>query len=282
MIGLPTEQRLGEAQYAELVARVQASVAAFVPPGASVLVLSRGDAALTELPGLAAAHFPQDASGDYAGHHPADSADATARLQTLQRRGAEYLVIPATARWWLKFYVGFAEHLASHCELIADVPDACLIYGLGRRDAPEALGDAALQPPRASIEQMRDYLENLISTDRRVAVLETDEQLAAALAPMHATALAGEELEREDGELRREGERSARDGQEPERGSERPLLGLTRLARRGVDYLVVPRSADDWLRRHPDVTAGIEARCRKVADQRHLCRVFELRRLRTA
>jgi hypothetical protein len=282
VIGPPAGQRLGEAQYAELVARVRATVAASVPPGASVLVLSRGDATLTEIPGLAAAHFPQDASGDYAGHHPADSADATARLQALQRRGAEYLVIPATARWWLKFYVGFAEHLASHCELIADVPDACLIYGLGRRDAPEALGDAALQPPRASIEQMRDYLENLISTDRRVAVLETGEQLAAALAPMQAAALAGEDLEREGGELRGEREQPARNGQQPQRESERPLPGLTRLAERGVDYLVVPRSADEWLQQRPDVAARIEARCRKVADQRHLCRVFELRRSRAA
>jgi hypothetical protein len=263
MIEIQPESRLDESQYAELVARVHEGVAATLPAGASVLIVSKGDPTLVAIPGLAAAHFPQDGSGGYAGHHPADSVAATAQLQQLRRRGAQYLVIPATARWWLKFYAGFAEHLAGHCELLADVPNACLIYRLGRQEAPEALDDAALQPPRASIEQMRDYLENLISTDGRIAVLEAGEPLAGALAPMPAAALAGEELERECDELAD--------------GRERPPSGLRRLLAGEVDYLVVPRSADEWLRRRPLIAAGIEARCRKLADQRHLCRVFEVR-----
>jgi hypothetical protein len=41
---------LGEAEYAELVERIHAAVAASVPPGASVLVLSKGDAALLAMP----------------------------------------------------------------------------------------------------------------------------------------------------------------------------------------------------------------------------------------
>lgn len=250
---------LGEVEYAELVARVHATVTASVPPGASVLVVSKGDAALVEIPGLAAAHFPQDASGDYAGYHPRDSTDATAQLRRLHLRGAEYLVIPATGRWWLKFYGGFAEHLASHCELVADVADACLIYGLGRRGAQ--IRDIDCARPQASIEQMRDYLENLIPKDTQVAVLETGAELAPALAPVQAAAVGGEELER---------------------GSDEPLSRLAWLAQDGVDYLVVPRLADEWLDGRPELVSDIESRCRKIADQRHLCRVYDLTQLRAA
>jgi hypothetical protein len=252
------DKSLAAAEYAELVSRVQAQVMAAVPPGGAVLVVSKGDAALVDMPGLAAAHFPQDSSGGYAGHHPRDSAAAIAQLQELHRQGAKYLVIPATARWWLDYYSAFAEHLAVHGESMSDVGDACLIYELGRRVA-EPLGGEALARPQASIDQMRDYLENLISTETSVVVLEAGVAVAASLAPVRAAGFATDEL------------RLIGDGS---------LTALRRLAEGGAEYLVVPRSADEWLERHADVTADIEASCRKVADQRHLCRVFALTGLR--
>jgi hypothetical protein len=254
MTALPAGNgRLGEAEYAELVARVRAAVAASVPPGASVLVLSKGDEALVAIPGVAAAHFPQDGAGGYAGYHPRDGAEAVAQLQRLGRGGAEYLVIPVTGRWWLEFYAGFADFLAGHCELVADVGDACLVYRLGS-GAPSALGDVAYARPQGSMEQIRDYLENLLSTDTHIAVLETGQQLAGALAPVPAASLSSRELEAGDDRL----------------------PALTHLAARGIGYLVVPRAADQWLDAHPQLAAGIEGRCRKLADQRHLCRVYEL------
>jgi hypothetical protein len=247
--------RLGTAEYADLVARVQATVAEHVPPGSSVLVVSKGDAALVELPGLAAAHFPQDASGAYAGHHPHDSAAATNELEELRRHGAEYLVLPATARWWLDFYEGFAAHLANHAELVADVPDACLVFGLGRRALPHE-GQPVAERPRASVEQIRDYLENLVDEGAAVAVLEAEGGIAHALAPIPAAGMRLAELDERE-----------------------PLRDLRRAALAGADYLVVPRSADDWLGEHEDVEAEIEESCRKVADQRYLCRVYELSEL---
>ena len=104
--------RLGTVEYAELVTRVHEAVRANLPPGASLLVLSKGDTALVEIPGFSAAHFPQDSSGAYAGHHPSDSTAAIAALEHLSRRGSQYLVIPTTALWWLDFYTEFAQHLA--------------------------------------------------------------------------------------------------------------------------------------------------------------------------
>jgi hypothetical protein len=250
---------LGEAEYAELVGRIHSAVAASVPPGASVLVVSKGDAALLAMPGFSAAHFPQDQAGDYAGHHPRDSAAATAELERLRRHGAEYLVIPATARWWLDFYGEFAAHLANHGEVVADLSEACLIYGLGRV-GEDAGGVPAITKPVASVDQMRDYLEKLISTDSGVVLFDATDEALGALAPLRVRGLAPEELGTE---------------------SDEDLLGaLRRHAEAGADYLVVPRSADEWLERHVEPATELETACRKIADQRHLCRVFELEGLR--
>jgi len=247
--------RLGQSEYAELVSRVQSAVAEHVPPGSSVLVVSKGDAALVELPGVSAAHFPQDAGGGYAGHHPHDSASATAQLEELRRHGAEYLVLPATSRWWLDFYGDFAGHLVNHGELVADLPEACLIYGLGRSVQPAA-GPPLTARPRATLAQVRDYLESLFAEEAKLVVLEADGGVAEALAPLRATGLRVAELAVED-----------------------PLRSLQRSARSGAEYLVVPRAADEWLAEHAEVATEIEEGCRKVADQRHLCRVYELTEL---
>jgi hypothetical protein len=244
--------QLGSAEYSELVGRIQAAVAQHVPPGSSVLVVSKGDAALVEMPGIAAAHFPQGASGGYAGHHPHDSATATAELEELRRRGAEYLVLPATARWWLDFYGGFATHLATHGELVADVEDACLIFGLGRQPQAHA-GSPVVVRPRASVEQLRDFLQNLVEEDMGLAVLEVEGGVAPALAPLRTKGLLVGELS----------------------GGE-TLRSLRRAVLAGAEYLVVPHVAEEWLAEHQEVAVEIEENCRTVADQRHLCRVFEL------
>jgi hypothetical protein len=243
-------ERLGPTEYAELVGRVHSTVAACVPPGASLLMVSKGDAALLELPGHRAAHFPQDGAGEYAGHHPRDSVAATAELERLRRGGAEYLVIPATASWWLDHYREFARHLANHGEVVANTPDACLIYELGRLGG-HAGSVPELVEPRASVDQIRDFLENLIPTDSRVVVLDMGDGVAAQLAPLKATALGGG-------------------------GGERRLGALEREISAGAEYLVVPRSADEWLEEHAELGAELEALYAKLADQRHLCRVFAL------
>jgi hypothetical protein len=242
---------LGEVEYADLVSRVRASIAGAIPPSASVLVISKGDPALVAMPGIAASHFPQDDAGGYAGHHPHDSDVAIAEIEELRRHGAEYLVIPATARWWLDHYENFARHLATHGDLIADDPASCLIYRLGKGGQDAAALSSAAEPG-VSIEQMRDFLENLIEADAELAVLEANGGVASALAPLHAVSVHGD------------------------------LSQLRQLADGGADYLVVPRTDDDLLDRHAELNASIEASCRKIADQRHLCRVFDLEGLREA
>lgn len=244
-------RQLGPIEYAELVVRVRDAVSRSVPPGASLLVISKGDPKLLEMPGRSAAHFPQDSAGGYSGHHPFDSATAIAEIEQLRRGGAEYLVIPATARWWLDYYDGLARHLANHGTQVTDQADCCLIYALGQlgTDARPATAERS----GASIEQVRDFLQRLIPADATVVVLEGTDGEAGALAPLSAVGLpvaAGAE----EGALLRELRRHAV----------------------AADYLVVPRSSDDWMDAHPAVACEIEGDFRKVADQRHLCRVFAL------
>jgi hypothetical protein len=247
--------QLDPARYAELVRRMRSAICETLPAEVRVAVISRGDAALLDLPGVSATHFPQDAAGEYAGHHPPSSTDAITHLEQLRDGGVEYLAIPDTARWWLEHYDGFAEHLSNRAELVSDLPGVCVIFRLGRRMA-EARGAGETSLQDASIAQMRDYLEHLISTDAHIAVLEpVPRSLADSLGPLRATGLPlGEPHAAEDG-LRAE---------------------LERLAAAGTEYLVVPREADQWLSARADVEAEIRRRCRLLADQRHLCRVFEL------
>lgn len=127
--------RLG---YRHLVERIRAAVAESVPAGASVLVVSRGDRELVRVPERRAAHFPQAAGGAYLGHHPGDSAEAVAQLEELRNGGAEYLVLPSTAYWWLDHYEGFAAHLRERYP-VADL-GVCSVYELAGDRSAELMG----------------------------------------------------------------------------------------------------------------------------------------------
>ena len=97
--------------YRRLLRRLPEAVARVVPAGATVLVVSRGDDELLQLPGVRAWHFPRDPDGRYAGHHPADGVEAVARLEELRTAGAGFLVIPEPSLWWLDHYPEFRRHL---------------------------------------------------------------------------------------------------------------------------------------------------------------------------
>jgi len=101
-------------RYEREAQHLREAVIATVPDGATVLVVSRGDEGLLDLDGRRARHFPQDPEGGWAGHHPADSAEAIRHLEQLRDGGARYLVVPPTYRWWLRHYDAFREHLDSN------------------------------------------------------------------------------------------------------------------------------------------------------------------------
>jgi hypothetical protein len=116
--------------YAALVAQVRATAESEVPEGAHVLVVSRGDPELLHLRGRTAGHFPQGASGEWAGFYPADGAAAVGHLTQLLDQGYEFLVFPSYSRWWLDYYADLAQLLECSGRLVHHGP-ACTIFQLG-------------------------------------------------------------------------------------------------------------------------------------------------------
>ena len=119
-----------ERRYRDAVERVRAQVGATVPEGGRLLIVSRGDEALLRLGRHEAGHFPQSPTGLYAGHYPVDGAAAVAHLEELRAAGAQYLVIPAEASWWLEHYRELRELLEREGELLAGDPEVARVYAL--------------------------------------------------------------------------------------------------------------------------------------------------------
>jgi GT2 family glycosyltransferase len=118
-------------RYRSLLGKLRGVAQAELPSSATVVVISKGDEELLDLGVRRAWHFPQDARGGYAGHYPDSSSTAIAQLEELRNRGAEYLLVPATASWWLDRYPEFGQHLRSSYSLLVDDSEVCSIYSLG-------------------------------------------------------------------------------------------------------------------------------------------------------
>jgi hypothetical protein len=122
-------KRLPRERYDQLIHRIREVVEGVVPVGATVAVVSKGDEALLQLAGRQGWHFPRTDDGTYAGYYPADSATAIAHLEAMRAAGAEYLVFPATAFWWLEHYADFRQYLDQHCQTL-QTNECCRIYEL--------------------------------------------------------------------------------------------------------------------------------------------------------
>jgi GT2 family glycosyltransferase len=163
-------RQLGEARYAELVERVRNLVETTVPSGATTLVVSKGDEKLIDLPGHRGCHFPGAPDGGYRGYYPAGDEDAIAHLEGLRSAGAEYLVFPSTALWWLDHYARFAAHLRERYATAAYEYDTGIVFELGGRLEPSVVA-------------------NLIPTTSRIAVSTNFTADLAALADYDAVQL---------------------------------------------------------------------------------------------
>jgi GT2 family glycosyltransferase len=85
-------------------------------------------------------YFPQTDSGACAGFYPSDSLGAMAQLEAVRARGADYLLFPAEALWWLDFYSAFAEYLDRNYHLVAHREGLCSLYSLQERSPDDDRG----------------------------------------------------------------------------------------------------------------------------------------------
>jgi GT2 family glycosyltransferase len=119
----PSSHRLA---YRQMVQRLREMIWTHLPPDATVLVISKGDDDLVRLFGRRGWHFPQDERGVYAGYYPANGQAAVAHLEVLRARGAEYLVIPSPAAWWLDSYPEFRAHLEARYPVVRQDGDGAV------------------------------------------------------------------------------------------------------------------------------------------------------------
>jgi hypothetical protein len=100
-----------------------------------VLVVSKGDDDLLDLNGRRGQHFPQGEDGGYSGFHPASDEDAIDHLESLRRRGAEFLLIPESASWWLAHYRDFHRHLTERYSVALSEDGVGTLFALRHADA---------------------------------------------------------------------------------------------------------------------------------------------------
>jgi len=123
-----------------LIERIRSSLAECIPADSTIAVVSRGDDALLDLGGPTAWHFPITSDGRWAGHYPANIAAAVAQVEAVRLAGAEYLLLPEPAFWWLDHYSGLRDHLLRYGDEVARTADLRL-YRLTR--SPGSAGEAA-------------------------------------------------------------------------------------------------------------------------------------------
>ncbi len=149
------DRRRGEPtnQYDTLIERIRIVVESTLPQHTCVVVVSKGDEKLLDLGNRRGWHFPQTTDGVYAGHYPRDGAAAIAYLETLREKGAQYLLLPATALWWLEYYKEFRRHLELRYRLVCDRVDTCRVYGLDEARADLQVVAAASLPDAGSSQR---------------------------------------------------------------------------------------------------------------------------------
>jgi GT2 family glycosyltransferase len=118
-------------EYQSLRDRIRQTVRNRLPHGASVAVISKGDEELLQFEGRLGWHYPQGENGGYANVYPAHSEEAIAKLEALRGRGADFLLIPKPAFWWLEYYGQFKDHLERQYPLSVRDSETCLVFNLG-------------------------------------------------------------------------------------------------------------------------------------------------------
>jgi hypothetical protein len=167
--------------YSRLLVEVHVAVRTTVPRGRTVLVVSRGDEQFVRLEGRRGWHFPRHEDGRWAGFHPADAQEAVEHLESLRLQGAQYLVFPETAFWWLDYYGGLKEHLETRYKLLAS-SETCHIYDIRAGRAASA-GAAQGEAPGVS-PRIGEIVQRLLPPDAETEILTLDASASDDLAQM--------------------------------------------------------------------------------------------------
>lgn len=233
---------IGPEEYDELCRRLEAVLQDATEAEATIAVASKGDPRLAEIEGREGRHFPGDSEGRYAGYYPRTSEEAISQLEEARRSGAEFFCLPATGLWWLDHYQGLAGWLATHCHVVVEDPETCVLYDLARTPA------SASEEEPGSGAQIRKVLDSLLPEDAVVYAVGIDgEGISTPARSVDSIEVPGLFA------LRRR----------LENGAERPT------------FLVLPH-ADSSAAPDPGLERSLAGWTAKVAQRRDLCDIFQV------
>jgi GT2 family glycosyltransferase len=267
-VAAPLDALSQQTAYEFVQADVRATVERCTEAGSTVLVVSKGDDELIRFSGRTGWHFPRAADGRYAGHHPADGGEAVRHLERLRAQGANFIVFPETAWWWLEHYPELARELEENYG-VTERTAACLVFDLrvGRRGTPagereevehhregrskEEHEPAAAASPVVVRDAAAEVVKALLPGDARVAVGTTDSTGVTSLSPEEVVSMPlGDDAATE--------------------------AAVEELAQSGLQFLVFPKATFSWLADHPSFAAYLREEHRLVIRQRHACEIHEL------
>jgi hypothetical protein len=236
-----------------------------------VVVVSRGDDELLQLDGRPGWHFPRGERGRYAGYHPASSEDAIRHLESLREDGANYLLLPCTAFWWLGHYDELAKHLIGRYQLVHADNDTCVIFALNGHET--TLGGEAREdrPERYTrfVDEVRDVVRSVLPDDASVLVISSGDDELLNLGLKRALHFP-------------QGDDGGYSGFHPADSAD-AIVRLEKLLRAGAEFLVIPETEFWWLDHYSDFRRHLDAVHRLVLHQAHVCMLYELRaRFRSA
>lgn len=117
-----------EPEWDEKRRRIASIIRDVVPPGKRVAAVDKHDPTFLHLSQRSGWHFPDH--GLLPGY-PRNSEAAITHLKDLRQRGANFLVFPSAAFWWLDHYSAFRQHLYESYPCSWSDED-CIIFQLSR------------------------------------------------------------------------------------------------------------------------------------------------------
>ena len=165
-----------------LVERIRELVPFVLPPVARIAVITDGKNGLLHLQGRATWPLPKDKDGIYTGPYPENDGEAIAQVERARSEGAQFLLIPRTAFWWLDYYEGFRRHLAGSYRVAFRDEQTCMIIALHHETDPPDAGGAPdglpLPPPELMAMTTGTYSRRTASTSPPSSAFSTSAPVA--------------------------------------------------------------------------------------------------------
>lgn len=260
----PARKAADRQEYQKIIQRIRRLVAKVVPAGATIAVVNKGDPELLKLEGRQGWHFPQNYDGQYAGHYPDDSAAAIRELEKLRTRGAQYVIFPATALWWLDHYKEFAQHLTTRYSVVGREEQTCVIFGLGDSSV-EQRAPRRLDCPEHDylVGQVRAVVDSIVPADARVLVVSKGDPTLVDLGARSVSHFP-------------QGGATGAASDTPA-DSAAAIAELEELRQKGAQFLVMPKTVSWWFDKYQEFTQHLETHYRAIVRQKHVCHVFDLK-----